>query len=121
MKRIAGNSRRVDRHFSLGRRSLHDERRRTRAGLGLPNPERSGTRRPAVASAQAAPSPKTSLPEAVNLLEQAVTIAPRDAGYRLLLADAYMKSGRFQSAEATYRDVLDDRSGPQPAPRSRWR
>jgi Flp pilus assembly protein TadD len=45
--------------------------------------------------------------EAVALLEQAVMISPRDAGYRLLLADAYMKSGRFQSAEATYRDVLD--------------
>jgi|GEM_PF-283458 len=46
------------------------------------------------------------LAEAVSLLEQAVMISPRDAGYRLLLADAYMKSGRFQSAEATYRDVL---------------
>ncbi|HZG44761.1 MAG TPA: tetratricopeptide repeat protein [Allosphingosinicella sp.] len=44
--------------------------------------------------------------EAVFLLEQAVMISPRDAGYRLLLADAYMKSGRFQSAETTYRDVL---------------
>jgi len=45
--------------------------------------------------------------EAVSLLEQAVALSPRDAGYRLLLADAYMKSGRFQSAEAAYRDVLE--------------
>lgn len=45
------------------------------------------------------------LAEAVNLLEQAVALAPRDAGYRLLLADTYMRSGRFQSAETTYRDV----------------
>ena len=46
------------------------------------------------------------LSEAISLLEQAVMISPRDAGYRLLLADAYMKSGRFKSAEVTYRDVL---------------
>lgn len=47
-----------------------------------------------------------NIDEARTALEQAVALAPRDAGYRLLLADAYMKSGRFQSAEATYRDVL---------------
>jgi Flp pilus assembly protein TadD len=49
---------------------------------------------------------ENKLPEAIALLEQAVMIAPRDAGYRLLLADAYMKSGRFRSAESTYQDVL---------------
>lgn len=48
-----------------------------------------------------------NLEEARTALEQAVALAPRDAGYRMLLADAYMKSGRFQSAEATYRDVLE--------------
>lgn len=47
------------------------------------------------------------LAEAVGLLEQAVALSPRDAGYRLLLADAYMKSGRFQSAQTTYRDVVE--------------
>ena len=55
------------------------------------------------------------LSEAVGLLEQAVALAPRDAGYRLLLADTYMRSGRFQSAETTYRDVTDSirrRAGP---------
>jgi Flp pilus assembly protein TadD len=49
---------------------------------------------------------ENKLAEAIPLLEQALTISPRDAGYRLLLADAYMRSGRFKSAEATYRDVL---------------
>jgi D-alanyl-D-alanine carboxypeptidase len=43
---------------------------------------------------------------AVGLAERAVELAPRDAGYRLLLADLYLRSGRFQSAESTYRDVL---------------
>ena len=31
-------------------------------------------------------------------MEQAVALRPRDAGYRLLLADIYLKSGRFDSA-----------------------
>jgi Flp pilus assembly protein TadD len=43
---------------------------------------------------------------AVALAEQAVELSPRDAGYRLQLADLYLKTGRFQSAEATYGDVL---------------
>jgi Flp pilus assembly protein TadD len=43
---------------------------------------------------------------AIALAEQAVELSPRNAGYRLLLADFYLKAGRFQSAEATYGDVL---------------
>lgn len=39
-------------------------------------------------------------------MEQAVALSPRDAGYRLMLADIYMRSGRFRSAETTYRDVI---------------
>ncbi|MGZ8313270.1 MAG: SPOR domain-containing protein [Allosphingosinicella sp.] len=45
--------------------------------------------------------------EALAAMEQAVSLAPRDAGYRLLLADIYMKSGRFDSARETYADVLE--------------
>jgi Flp pilus assembly protein TadD len=44
---------------------------------------------------------------ALPLAERAVELAPRDAGYRMLLADLYIKNGRFASAEATYRDVLE--------------
>ncbi|HYI47679.1 MAG TPA: tetratricopeptide repeat protein [Allosphingosinicella sp.] len=47
------------------------------------------------------------LAQAVTLLEQAVALSPRDAGYRLLLADAYLKSGRFDSARATFADVIE--------------
>jgi len=43
---------------------------------------------------------------AVALIEQAVELSPRTPSYRLLLADLYLKSGRFDSAEATYGDVL---------------
>ncbi|HYJ53568.1 MAG TPA: tetratricopeptide repeat protein [Allosphingosinicella sp.] len=40
-------------------------------------------------------------------IEQAVALSPRDAGYRQLLADIYLKSGRFSSARTTYADVLE--------------
>jgi Flp pilus assembly protein TadD len=50
---------------------------------------------------------ENKIAEAVGLLEQAVALSPHDAGYRLMLADAYMKSGRFQSAEQSYREVLE--------------
>lgn len=46
------------------------------------------------------------LPGALGAIEQAVALAPRDAGYRMMLGDVYMRSGRFRSAEAAYRDVL---------------
>ncbi len=56
------------------------------------------------------------LARALDAMEQAVALSPRDAGYRLTLADIYMRSGRFQSAEATYRDVLAlDSSHPRAA------
>jgi Flp pilus assembly protein TadD len=45
--------------------------------------------------------------DAREALERAVAAAPRDAGYRLLLADIYLKAGRFDSARATYADVLE--------------
>jgi Flp pilus assembly protein TadD len=43
---------------------------------------------------------------ALMLAERAVELAPHDAGYRMLLADLYLKNGRFRSAEATFSDVL---------------
>ncbi|WP_162806279.1 SPOR domain-containing protein [Sphingosinicella terrae] len=45
--------------------------------------------------------------EAVEAMENAVILSPRDAGYRLLLADLYMKSGRFEAARATFADVAE--------------
>ena len=47
------------------------------------------------------------LGEALTQIEQAVALSPRDAGYRLLLADVYLRNGRFESAAATYADVLE--------------
>jgi Flp pilus assembly protein TadD len=44
---------------------------------------------------------------AMMQMETAVALAPRDAGYRLLLADIYMKSGRFESARRTFADVVE--------------
>jgi Flp pilus assembly protein TadD len=47
------------------------------------------------------------LAPAMMQMETAVALAPRDAGYRLLLADIYMKIGRFESARATFADVVE--------------
>ncbi|HWT11907.1 MAG TPA: tetratricopeptide repeat protein, partial [Allosphingosinicella sp.] len=47
------------------------------------------------------------LAEALTAVENAVALSPRDAGYRLLLADVYMKSGRFEAARATFADVVE--------------
>jgi Flp pilus assembly protein TadD len=44
---------------------------------------------------------------AMMQMETAVALAPRDAGYRLLLADIYMKSGRFEAARMTFADVVE--------------
>ena len=43
---------------------------------------------------------------AVSFAEDAVTLAPRDAGYRMLLGRAYIAAGRFKSAEAVLVDAL---------------
>lgn len=54
------------------------------------------------------------LEQARTGMEQAVGLSPRDAGYRLLLADIYLRQGRFESARATYADVLElDPSNPR--------
>ena len=44
--------------------------------------------------------------DAVGFAEKAVELSPRDVGYRMLLADLYLKSGRFESARSTFGDVL---------------
>ena len=43
---------------------------------------------------------------ALPLAEKAVAGSPTDVGFRMLLADLYLKNGRFQSAETTFEDVL---------------
>jgi len=43
---------------------------------------------------------------AVSLAEQAVENSPRDAGFRALLGNSYLASGRFASAESAYEDSL---------------
>ena len=43
---------------------------------------------------------------ALGLAERAVEMSPEDAGYRMLLADLYLRNGRFRSAETSYSDVL---------------
>lgn len=44
--------------------------------------------------------------KAIGFAEAAVAGMPQDAGYRALLAGAYLKAGRFTSAHTAYADVL---------------
>ena len=44
--------------------------------------------------------------KAVRYAEAAVVNSPADAGYRMILGNAYLRAGRFESARATYGDVL---------------
>jgi Flp pilus assembly protein TadD len=68
-----------------------------------PSPEKQAADAAAQAQAEAA---KGHLAASTRLAEQAVAASPRDVGYRLLLADLYLKGGRFQSAATTYGDVV---------------
>ncbi|HEX8527825.1 SPOR domain-containing protein [Allosphingosinicella sp.] len=47
-----------------------------------------------------------NIARALTLAERAVELAPQDVGYRMLLADLYLRNGRFASAETSYEDVL---------------
>ena len=49
---------------------------------------------------------KGSIESALRYAETAVEQSPRDVAYRMLLADLYLKDGRFESAETTFEDVL---------------
>ena len=49
---------------------------------------------------------KGHLDVALGFAERAVEASPRDIAYRMLLADLYLKSGRFQSAATTYGDIV---------------
>ncbi len=45
--------------------------------------------------------------KAITFAEQAVLVDPRNAAYRMLLGNAYLRSGRFESASQAYADALD--------------
>lgn len=49
---------------------------------------------------------KHDIDAAIAAAEQAVALSPRDAGYRLLLGQSYLKAGRFQSAGQAFDDTL---------------
>lgn len=49
---------------------------------------------------------KGDLAQALTHAEQAVEGSPKDAGYRLLLGDLYMKNGRFRAAASAFSDTL---------------
>lgn len=44
--------------------------------------------------------------QAIDLAEQVVAAVPDDAGYRTLLGQAYLRAGRFHSADQAFSDVI---------------
>jgi Flp pilus assembly protein TadD len=69
--------------------------------------ERSAGQADRLAEQARAASQRGNHAEALRHAERAVELAPRDAGYRMLLADIYLKNGRFRSAETSYADVIE--------------
>ena len=53
-----------------------------------------------------AASAKGQIDQAVLMAEKAVALSPTNADYRMLLGDAYLKAGRFNSAETSFDDAL---------------
>lgn len=49
---------------------------------------------------------KGQVDKAIELAETLVAASPREPSYRALLAHAYLKAGRFQSASATFDDAM---------------
>jgi len=58
------------------------------------------------AAAQAALS-SGQVDKAIQLAEALVAASPREASYRALLAHAYLKAGRFESAAATFDNAME--------------
>lgn len=59
-----------------------------------------------IAEAALAAAAKQDFAGGVTQAEAAVALVPQDAGYRAMLGDLYLKSGRFQSAADAFRDAL---------------
>lgn len=72
----------------------------TGCGAGGPRPDKFA------AGAQAALA-KGSYDKAISLAEQAVLADPRNPTYRLLLGNAYLRNGRFESAHQAYDDAME--------------
>lgn len=71
----------------------------TCAVAAAPKPEK------VAASAQSALS-KGKVDKAIVLAEQAVALDPRNAAWRVVLGDSYLRAGRFVSAEQAYDEAL---------------
>lgn len=77
-------------------------RPRSAAQFGTPGEQQAGK----AAQAALAAAARRDFAGGVTQAEAAVALVPRDAGYRTMLGDLYLKSGRFQSAADAYADAL---------------
>jgi Flp pilus assembly protein TadD len=50
---------------------------------------------------------KGKVDKAISLAEEVVAASPREASYRTLLANAYLRAGRFESATTAFNDAME--------------
>lgn len=82
--------------------AFEGSRPRSAADIGTQSERDAGK----AATAALAAVSKKNWAEAVAQSETAVALSPRDAGYRSMLADVYLKAGRFDSAASAFADTL---------------
>jgi Flp pilus assembly protein TadD len=77
-----------------------------RAHAATARPAKPGQQAETYVSLAATAAQRGLLPDAIAFAEQAVAMSPRDSGYRFFLGNLYLRSGRFQSAQASFADVV---------------
>jgi Flp pilus assembly protein TadD len=76
------------------------------ANAASARPVKPGQQAQTYISLAAASAQRGSLPDAIAFAEQAVEMSPSDSGYRFFLGNLYLRSGRFQSAQTSFADVV---------------
>ncbi|WP_309622236.1 tetratricopeptide repeat protein [Novosphingobium sp.] len=76
------------------------------AGMGVSNSAVAKSSPDKTAAAAQKALAKGDVEKAIALAEAVVAANPRDASYRALLGQAYLKAGRFDSAAATFNDAM---------------
>jgi Flp pilus assembly protein TadD len=78
----------------------------SRANAASARPAKPGQQSETYIGLAAAAAQRGSLQDAIVFAEQAVSLSPRDSGYRFFLGNLYLRSGRFQSAQTSFADVV---------------
>lgn len=78
----------------------------SQANAASARPVKPGQQADTYISLAAASAQRGAIADAIIFAEQAVEMSPRDSGYRFYLGNLYLRSGRFQSAQTSFADVV---------------